>query len=147
MQDGNVRPNDGRLTEDDWRRLQAATILRLSQAHPIGRLALDAGCDEKTMRNARDGRATLRAHTFVNLRAIDTSAFDEMLAHFGASEAVAPGALMLARVADMTAMIADAMADGRIDHVERAAIVQAARPLVQMLAAKIAAFDRERIAA
>ena len=55
-------------------------------------------------------------------------------------------ATMLAEVAALTSEAATAMADGRIDHIERGRIVKKARPVVQRLTAEIARHDREQAA-
>ena len=78
-----VRPSGHRLTEEDAREKLSFGLLRLTSAHGPSRVGLEAGCDEKTIRNARDQKSTLRLDLALNLLALDHTALDELLAAMG----------------------------------------------------------------
>lgn len=78
-----VRPSSHRLTEEDARKLLSFGLLRLTTQHGPSRVGLEAGCDEKTVRNARDQKSTLRLDLALNLLALDPTALDELLAGLG----------------------------------------------------------------
>lgn len=82
-QRSNVRPSVKRLTEEDARKLLSFGLLRLTAEHGPSRVGLEAGCDEKTIRNARDQKSTLRLDLALNLLTLDPTAMDELLASFG----------------------------------------------------------------
>lgn len=83
MQRSNVRPSARRLTEEDARKKLAAGLLRLTSQHGPSRVGLEAGCDEKTIRNARDQKSTLRLDLALNLLTLDATALDELFAECG----------------------------------------------------------------
>ncbi|WP_426163038.1 hypothetical protein [Sandarakinorhabdus sp. DWP1-3-1] len=144
---GKIIPNARLLTDDDYRRLSSAGIRRVSAADGCARLALEVGCDERTMRNARDRRSSLSGASLFNMLAKDPSALDELLAHFGyraapIDAATADDAGLNADVAHLNAVVAEAMRDGRIDHIENARVLDAARPVVQTLTGRIASAGR-----
>ncbi len=146
-----VRPEDRLLTEEDYRRLTGPAIRRMTVDLQLARLALMVGADEKTLRQAREERASLSGAKLFNLLAVDPTALDGLLQHFGLravpiDPAEGCDAEMLAEVAALTSEAATAMADGRIDHIERGRIVKRARPVVQRLTAEIARHDREQAA-
>lgn len=151
MTGARVCPNRRRLTEADYRALVAAGIRRATAKDGAARFAVEVGCDEKTMRAARDGKSSLIGSTLANTLAVDLSTLDELLAHFGLRlvpiEAVDDGdARLLADIAGLGATVAGAMADGRIDHVEELHIADQARGVVADLTGRIAAADRKRVA-
>lgn len=79
----------------------------------------------------------------------DPSALDELLADYGfkltALDAVdGADAHLLAATAGLAATHAEAMADGRVDHVEEQRLAAAARPVVAEWTARIARADRKR---
>ena len=96
--------------------------------------------------------ALIELHRLLNLLHIsDGTVLDELLAGLGyrlvpLEDAGQPDAVVLADTAGLAATMASAMADGRIDHRERCAIVREARPLVKTLAAEIARHDRAQVA-
>lgn len=146
-----VCPHEALLTEEDYRRLVGPAIRRMTVDEPLGRVALAVGCDEKTLQQAREERASLSGSKLLNLLAVDPAALDGLLQHFGLKAvpldpADRCDATMLAEVAALTSEAATAMADGRIDHIERGRIVKKARPVVQRLTAEIARHDREQAA-
>lgn len=79
----NVRPSGKRLTEEDARKALSFGLLRLTSNHGPSRVGLEAGCDEKTIRNARDQKSTLRLDLALNLLALDHTALDELLSKYG----------------------------------------------------------------
>src|SRR3546814_7925958 len=54
-----------------------------SDLHGPTRVAGSVGCDEKTIRNARDEKSTLRLDFASNLLALDGRALDPILNHYG----------------------------------------------------------------
>lgn len=78
-----VLPRAVPLTEDDARELLAKGILPLSQALGPTRLAKVIGCNEKTVRAARDEQTTLSLDTAFNLLLADPTALNPLLRHFG----------------------------------------------------------------
>ncbi len=83
MRDRNVLPPVSAVTELDARELLAKPLLALCSEHGPTRVALAIGCDEKTVRNARDEKSTLRLDTAVNLLALDPLAFNGLIERFG----------------------------------------------------------------
>lgn len=79
----NVRPSVKRITEQDARQNLSFGLLRLTAKHGPSRVGLEAGCDEKTIRNARDQKSTLRLDLALNLLSLDPTALDELLAASG----------------------------------------------------------------
>lgn len=80
---GNVRPRSQRLTDADARHLLADGLLRA--CHQVGpsRVALETGCDEKTIRRARDEESTLNLACSWNLLDVDIHALDALAASKG----------------------------------------------------------------
>lgn len=83
MTDRNVRPNTRKLTDADARHLLADGLIRTCHTHGPSRVALEAGCDEKTIRRARDEESTLSLHSALNLLDIDAHALDALMAAKG----------------------------------------------------------------
>jgi hypothetical protein len=83
MQRNIVRPSSARLTEEETRQRLSFGLLRLTSAHGPSKVGLEAGCDEKTIRNARDQKSTLRLDLALNLLSLDHTALDELLAEHG----------------------------------------------------------------
>ncbi len=83
MSDSNVRPHSRKLTDADARHLLADGLLRACHANGPSRVALEAGCDEKTIRRARDEDSTLGLACAFNLLDIDVHALDALLAAKG----------------------------------------------------------------
>lgn len=78
-----VRPNPRRLTDADARHLLAEGLIRTCHQHGPSRVALETGCDEKTIRRARDEESTLGLACAMNLLGIDEHALDALLAAKG----------------------------------------------------------------
>lgn len=79
----NVRPPVALLTDNDVRELVSPELIKMCAADGPSRVALDIGCEEKTVRRARDKETSLKASTTFNMLARDTTALDPILAHFG----------------------------------------------------------------
>ncbi len=79
----HVRPPVRRLTDTDARHLLADGLLRACHQHGPSRVALETGCDEKTIRRARDEESTLGLACVLNLLDIDETALDALLAAKG----------------------------------------------------------------
>lgn len=74
----NVRPPFARLTDADARRKLAVGLIRACHDYGPSRVALEIGCDEKTVRRARDEDSTLGLACTLNLLDIDPTALDEL---------------------------------------------------------------------
>lgn len=83
MRDKHVRPNGRKLTDRDARHLLADGLLRTCHKHGPSRVAVETGCDEKTIRRARDEESTLGLACAFNLLDIDEHALDALLAAKG----------------------------------------------------------------
>ena len=77
-----VRPPVSLLTDNDVRALVAPELIALCAEDGPSRVALDIGCEEKTVRRARDRETTLKASTTFNMLARKGEALDPILAHF-----------------------------------------------------------------
>lgn len=82
-QRNNVRPSKSLLTDNDVRELLSPELIKMCAQDGPSRVAIDIGCEEKTVRRARDKETSLRPNTTFNLLARDTTALDPILAHFG----------------------------------------------------------------
>jgi hypothetical protein len=91
MADTLVRPNIWRLTDADARQLLAPGIIQtcaLPNTRGGGtlgptRVGMEIGCDEKTVRRARDGESTLNLACALNLLDVNPHALDALLAAKG----------------------------------------------------------------
>lgn len=83
MPDNHVRPSARKLTDSDARHLLADGLLRSCHTHGPSRVAVEAGCDEKTIRRARDEDSTLGLAASWNLLDIDNHALDALAAAKG----------------------------------------------------------------
>ena len=140
-------PNDKKITDAEYRELIAPGVRRASATIGCDRLGLGVGCDGKTLRHARDEKSTLVGATSWNLLTVDPTALNEIAAHFGYQLVplnATASTRLLADSASLTATIAEALADGIIDHREEQAIADKARPVVAELNGLIASADRKR---
>ena len=71
------------LSDRLFRKLIGDAMQKMCADDGPSRVAIDIGCEEKTVRRARDKETSLRSNTTFNLLARDTSALDPILAHFG----------------------------------------------------------------
>lgn len=83
MPDKQVRPTSRKLTDADARHLLADGLLRSCHTHGPSRVAVESGCDEKTIRRARDEESTLGLACSWNLLDIDSHALDALAAAKG----------------------------------------------------------------
>lgn len=144
-----VLPITRRLTEDDARTLLGLGVSRLLKAHTASRVALEAGCDEKTVRNARAADTSLKLHTALNLLSLDPTALDELLAAYGFRLApltanAANDLHTISALAETASELARANADGVRDHSETLAVAELVRPLLPGLSNIVAEADRLR---
>jgi hypothetical protein len=66
----------------DVRELLAPELIAMCHEHGPTRVGLDIGCEEKTVRRARDKETSLKASTTFNILATRGTALDSILAHF-----------------------------------------------------------------
>lgn len=78
-----VRPNSQALTDADARHLLADGLLRVCHTNGPSRVALTIGCDEKTVRRARDEESTMGLACAFNLLDIDEHCLDALVASKG----------------------------------------------------------------
>lgn len=83
MSNKRVRPISRKLTDADARHLLAAGLLRVCHEHGPSRVAVETGCDEKTIRRARDEVHTLGLACSWNLLDVDPTALDALAASKG----------------------------------------------------------------
>lgn len=128
------------LTDGEFRAAVANTLHRLVAKHGREKVALVAGCTVRTIDNARLEHTSLHGASLFNLLALDPTALNTLAGHFGGhfvpvESADGPGIELLADTAKLVALHGAALTDNRIDHLERAQLVEAARPVVQGWAA------------
>ena len=83
MANNRVRPNSRKITDADARHLLADGLLRVCHQLGPSRVALETGCDEKTIRRARDEESTLGLACTFNLLDADEHALDALAASKG----------------------------------------------------------------
>lgn len=83
MSKAHVRPPVEALTEAEARHLLAAGLLKPTHEQGPAKVALKLGCDEKTVRRARDKETTLRLDYSWNTLLADRHALDPLAAHYG----------------------------------------------------------------
>jgi len=83
-QRSNVLPSNIPMTVEDAREILAAPLLSLCSDHGPSAVARAIGVKEdKTVRDARDEKASLSLHSAANLLLLDGTAFDGFLARVG----------------------------------------------------------------
>ena len=83
-QRSNVLPPAIPVTVEDAREILSRTLLRLCSEHGPSAVARSiGGCEDKTVRDARDEKSTLRLDYAVNLLLLDGMALDGFLARVG----------------------------------------------------------------
>lgn len=82
MSGNPVLPPVQALTEEEARHLLAAGLLRATHEQGPTRVGLTIGCNEKTVRDARDKKSTLRVDLSWNALLADAHALDAIAAHF-----------------------------------------------------------------
>lgn len=83
MSASRVRPSVHRLTDTDARHLLAEGLIKVCHHEGPSRVALEIGCDEKTVRRARDEDSTLGLACTFNLLDVDPHALDALAAAKG----------------------------------------------------------------
>lgn len=78
-----VRPPVKPLTEQEARHLLAGGLLAPCHESGPTRVGLTIGCDEKTVRKARDEETTMRLDLSWNALLVNENALDGLAAHFG----------------------------------------------------------------
>lgn len=73
-----VRPLSQKLTDDDARHLLAGKLLGMCHRHGPKRIGVEIGCDEKTVRRARDEEHTLGLACTFNLLDVDPTALETL---------------------------------------------------------------------
>lgn len=127
MLDERVRPPVEPLTEQDARHLLAEGLLRPCQDFGPTRVGLKMGCDEKTVRKARDKDTTLRLDYAWNALLANDRALDALAGHFHFKLVrIDPGADVGRSTAScITKLLLElsvALEDGRVDDHELAAM-------------------------
>jgi hypothetical protein len=151
MNASGVLPKRAPLTKDSAKSAVSLALARLTYAHGIGAVADHAGCSARTIAEAKAEHSLPELHSIINLLALDATVLDELLAPLGlrvvpADITAGDWGQLLADVTGTGAELAAALVDQRVDHQERARVLNRARPMVQALAGHIAQHDRERAA-
>lgn len=121
--DPSVPPPVRPLTEDDYRHLVAEGLLRPTHDQGPTRVGLTIGCDEKTVRGARDKRSTLRGDLQWNLLLVDEHALDPLAARFrkrlvDMDPAPVDWPALGAAMAEASAEIFRALGKGHVSHLD-----------------------------
>lgn len=147
-----VCPSRSLLTDNEVRALIAPVLLAWCGEEGQGpsRIALDIGCEEKTVRRARDRETSLKASTIFNMLARDGAALDPILAHFGRrSTAIEADCLDVASIPHEIAMclplLIELLRDGDCSEadtrkLDRAGVIDRLAEVADMLRAR-----RERL--
>jgi len=138
--DQPVRPSVEPLTEQDARHLIAEGLLRPCQDQGPTRVSLKIGCDEKTVRKARDKETTLRVDYSWNALLANPQALDAVAGHFGLKLVpLNAGEVNRSTASCITKLLFElsvALEDGRVDDRElagmRDAIDEAGRAIDAM---------------
>lgn len=75
-------PKVSLITDNDVRELLSPELIAMCAERGPSRVALDIGCEEKTVRRARDKETSLKANTMFNILATRGTALDPILKHF-----------------------------------------------------------------
>ncbi len=147
MSSKHVRPSMRRVTDTDARHLLAAGLIRVCHTHGPSRVALETGCDEKTIRRARDEQSTLGLACVVNLAAMEPSALSDLFGAVGLKLVPLDGGEEVGQssataLTSLLLQMSIALQDGKIDARElaamRAAIDEAGRAVDAMRAKLVA---------
>lgn len=152
MSNKHVRPRSRKLTDADARHLLAAGLLRVCHEHGPSRVALETGCDEKTIRRARDEVHTLGLACTFNLLDVDPTALDSLAASKGF--ALMPLELdfeadmeVIAELSDLLNEWLKAMRDGSRDNTETKLLATRIRALMPKLRGIVAQDDNLKLRA
>jgi hypothetical protein len=149
MADARVLPPIDPLTEQDARHLLAAGLIGPCHRDGPTRVALKIGCDEKTVRNARDEDRTLRLDYAWNALLADDGALDALARHFRRLliplDVVADcDAQTMSRLLHAAAEYYDRLRDTVRCHTDTLALAELFRPLLPALAAIVHEADEIR---
>jgi hypothetical protein len=127
MDSNHVRPSVRRLTDSDARHLLAEGLIRVCHAVGPSRVALEIGCDEKTVRRARDKDSTLGLACTTNLAAYEMGALADLYAAVGLKlvpldrgEAIGQGTASC--ITKLLLELSVALEDGTVDDRELASM-------------------------
>ncbi len=127
MASNQVRPPRARPTDTDVRHYLADGLIRACHVEGPARIALEAGCDEKTIRRARDEESMLGFGPVVRLAAHCPDALATVFASVGlklvpleGGEAV--GQTTASCITKLLLQLSVALEDGRVDDHELAAM-------------------------
>lgn len=155
------RPNIPGLTDADARRLLSPGINRAcarigAHGSPLGpsRVALGIGCDERTVRRARDGESTIGLASAFNLLRVDPSALDEIAGEVGfvllpkasasGPDAIVASGAVICKLGEIRAREAGAEPDNELASME--AEVEAAELALANLRSRISDYRLRRAA-
>lgn len=138
MHNKRVRPSGRKLTDTDARHLLASGLLRACHEYGPSRVALESGCDEKTIRRARDEESTLGLACTFNLLDVDPTALDALAAAKGV--AIIPLEIdfdedmeVIAELSGLLNQWLEAMRDGKRDSGETRGLAARIRMLLPKL--------------
>lgn len=141
-----VRPFRRKLTDADARHLLAAGLLSACHEHGPSVIAVESGCDEKTIRRARDEQSTLGLACTFNLLDIAPNALDALAGAKGF--ALIPLEIdfdqdmeIVAELSGLLNIWLEAMRDNRRDNAETKAIAAKIRLLLPKLRGIVAEDD------
>lgn len=152
MTSKRVRPFRRKLTDGDARHLLAAGLLTACHEHGPSLIAVESGCDEKTIRRARDEQSTLGLACVFNLLDIAPNALDALAGAKGF--ALVPLEIdfdadieIIAELSGLLNTWLEAMRDNRRDNGETKAIAAKIRALLPKLRGIIAEDDNLKLRA
>lgn len=127
MSGPHVRPSISKVTDADARHLLADGLIRL--CHDVGpsRVALEIGCDEKTVRRARDEESTLNLAAVVNLASYAPEALSALFGAVGLKLVPTNGGDEIGQttascITKLLLKLSVALEDGRVDDRELSAM-------------------------
>lgn len=131
-------------------RTAAALALHVGDHRPMSQmmLAQETGCELRTVRAHVGGETTPTLATFLAYAEVLPDSYaNAILGLAGLTGAHRIGAapapmVALAELAEGVAVLAEALADGRIDHTERPRLVQELREAISAAEALVAALER-----
>jgi len=131
------------ITDSDVRELLSPELIAMCADRGPSRVALDIGCEEKTVRRARDKETSLKASTTFNILATRGNALDPILAHFhrrsvAIDDVTIDIAAIPSDVASCLPLLIDLLRDGECDEddtrrLERAGVIDCLGRVVDML--------------
>jgi len=112
----------------------AAGLARVVATYGIERVALQGGCTSRCIQKAIAQDSLPELHTALNVAALDTEAAADLMALYGlglflVDPDTLPDADALSALASLLAEVAEAMRDGRLDHIETCKVAAKAAPV------------------